>query len=61
MELLKINNASNNTSGCLKEEILKTVNRNFCHGTTETNLPRNHEVVGLIPGLTPWVKDLALP
>ena len=25
------------------------------------NLTSNHEVVGLIPGLTQWVKDLALP
>ena len=25
------------------------------------NPTRNHEVVGLIPGLTQWVKDLALP
>ena len=24
------------------------------------NLTRNHEVVGLIPGLAEWVKDLAL-
>ena len=25
------------------------------------NLTRNHEVAGLIPGLVPWVKDLAWP
>ena len=25
-----------------------------------TNLTRNHEVVGSIPGLDQWVKDLAL-
>ena len=26
-----------------------------------TNPTRNREVAGLIPGLAPWVKDLALP
>ena len=26
-----------------------------------TNLTRNHEVVGLVPGLAQWVKDRVLP
>ena len=30
-------------------------------GSVETNPTRNHEVVGLIPGLAQWVKDLVLP
>ena len=30
------------------------------HGTVETNLTRNHKVVGLILGLAYWVKDPAL-
>ena len=29
-------------------------------GTVETNLSRKHEVAGLIPGLTQWVKDPVL-
>ena len=31
------------------------------HGAAETNLTRNREVSGSIPGLTQWVKDLVLP
>ena len=30
------------------------------HGAVEMNPTRNHEVAGLIPGLTQWVKDLTL-
>ena len=29
-------------------------------GAVETNPTRNHEVVGLIPGLVQWLKDPAL-
>ena len=29
--------------------------------TAETNPTRSHEVMGLIPGLAQWVKDLAFP
>ena len=35
--------------------------RGSCGGAAETNLTRNHEVVGLITGLAQSVKDLALP
>ena len=30
-------------------------------GAVETNPTRNHEVVGSIPDLAQWVKDLAWP
>ena len=33
----------------------------FRSGAAETNLARNHEVLGSIPGLTQWIKDLVLP
>ena len=34
---------------------------NSHRGAAETNLTGNHEVLGLIPGLTHWVKGSALP
>ena len=42
-----------------KKEII--LFRSFHCGSVETNLTRNHEVVGSIPGVAQWVKDLALP
>ena len=41
--------------------ILFIFNGSSHHGSVEMNLTRNHEVVGLIPGLSQWVKDLVLP
>ena len=40
---------------------LKKLRRNSHRGAVETNLIRNYEVAGLIPGLAQWVKDLVLP
>ena len=38
----------------------KNKTRSSHHGAVEMNPTRNHKVVGSIPGLTQWVKDLAL-
>ena len=42
------------------EILFKNIKRSSCRGSAETNPTRNHEVVGSIPDLTQWVKDLAL-
>ena len=39
---------------------MKNKTKSSCCGAAEMNPSRNHEVLGSIPGLTQWVKDLAL-
>ena len=53
-------NSSYNSIQKDKRHNLKMGRSSHC-GIAETSLTRNHEVVGLIPGLAQWVTDLALP
>ena len=43
-----------------KKKTIKIKYRSSRCGAAETNPTRNHEVAGLILGLSQWVKDLAL-
>ena len=45
----------------LKSIYLKNFFWSSHRGAVEMNPTRNHEIVGLIPGLTQWVKDPVLP
>ena len=44
-----------------KLQLSKPNGRSSHHGSVVKNPTRIHEDVGSIPGLTQWVKDLALP
>ena len=41
--------------------ILRIIFGSFCHGLLVMNQTIVHEDVGLIAGLTQWIKDTALP
>ena len=41
--------------------LFKKEDRSSHRGAAVMNPTRNHKVVGSIPGLAQWVKDLALP
>ena len=43
-----------------QKKTIKIKYRSSRCGAAETNPTRNHEVAGLILGLSQWVKDLAL-
>ena len=42
------------------QSLIKLESRSSRCGTAEMNLTSNHEVMGLIPDLAQWVKDLVL-
>ena len=47
--------------GHLEVESKFSLRKSSRRGAAETNPTRNHEDVGLTPGLDKWVKDLAFP
>ena len=61
MDTSKVLNPLRQKEELPKSHLLRVDFRSSHLEAAETNPTRNHEVAGSIPGLTQWVKDLALP
>ena len=60
-KIVKINKHKKKKKDHKKKSLKKKSGGGSHRGAKETNLTRSQEVVGSIPGLAQWVRDLVLP